>query len=65
MDVDLEAGTAHFYSGHECVPLKIDGKGQWLFLVQNTDFALEDGEWKVKKYKLTDARMVPNAEENW
>jgi hypothetical protein len=65
VDVDIDKGTAHFYTGAEWVPLKLDGRGQWLFLVQNSDWVKVNGKWKMKLYKLTNLRTVSNAREDW
>ena len=65
IDVDLDAGTAHFYTGHECVPLKLGGEGKWLFLVQNSDWKLIDGKWRIVCYELTEGHLVKADGSDW
>ena len=65
VEVDLDKGEATFWTACEVVPLKMDGKPQWLFLTSHLSFKLVDGAWKVACYKLSDPRIVLADGSDW
>jgi hypothetical protein len=63
--VDLDQGTARYWTTTEMVPLTLDGEFQWYFLTQRTEFRKLDGAWKVARYTLSDLRVARAAPDAW
>lgn len=63
--VDLDRGTARYFTSTEVVPLSVSGVFQWYFLTQCTEFRRVSGAWKVARYTLSDLRIAPSPSDRW
>jgi hypothetical protein len=65
IDVNLDEGTAYYYTSAEFVPLQFlvkdnpQGSNQILFLQQDSRLKRIDGRWKMQEYRLSKLRQVP------
>lgn len=65
ISVDLDRGTARYFTTTELVPLTVSGVFQWYFLTQRTEFRRVSGAWKVARYTLSDLRIAPSPSDRW
>jgi hypothetical protein len=64
VDLDLDAGTAHFHA-LEMVPLQWKEGATWLLMENDSDLCLIDGDWKLHRYSLEEMKALGNAESGW
>ena len=64
VDVDLQAGTAHFHA-LEMVPLQWKDGATWLLLENDSDLHLIDGQWKLHRYGIEEPKPLGNAQSEW
>tara|TARA_Y100000994_G_C15524793_1_gene373188 strand:- start:70 stop:588 length:519 start_codon:yes stop_codon:yes gene_type:complete len=64
VDVDLDAGTAHFHA-LEMVPLQWKQGATWLLLENDSTLHLLENEWKVHRYSIDELKTLGNAEKVW
>jgi hypothetical protein len=64
VDLDLDAGTAHFHA-LEMVPLQWKEGATWLLMENDSDLHLIDGKWRLHRYSLEEMKALGNAASVW
>ncbi|MFT4582717.1 MAG: hypothetical protein ACI915_001288 [Gammaproteobacteria bacterium] len=64
VDLDLEAGTAHFHA-LEMVPIQWKEGPTWLLLENDSDLQHIDGQWKLHRYGVEEPKALGNTATAW
>ena len=64
VDVDLDAGTAHFHA-LEMVPVQWKDGPTWLLVESDSDLKRIDGKWKLHRYGIEEPKTLGNTETTW
>jgi hypothetical protein len=64
VDLDLEAGTAHFHA-LEMVPIQWKEGPTWLLLENDSDLKHIDGKWKLHRYAVEEPKALGNTATAW
>lgn len=64
VDLDLDAGTAHFHA-LEMVPLQWKEGATWLLMENDSELHLMEDNWKLHRYRLEEMKALSNTDSNW